>query len=895
MGGRKAKAGGKKKAGAAGSISRGETLASAIALHQQGQLEEAEKLYLALLQADQDHPEALHFLGVMRHQQGQSLRGIELVRRAVEMRPDYVDAISNLGTIYQQLGGASDAVDAYRKALELRPDHPETLRNLGIGLRKLKHYEEAVELHQRALEQQPGRMENYHSLANAYKDVGRIEEAIATLRKALAIKPDAETFRRLGQMLYGLRRIDEAAANYAAWLQAEPGNPVPKHMLAACTLRDVPPRAADAFVASVFDGFAESFDEVLTQRLEYRAPALVGAALERTDGAPRGELHIVDAGCGTGLLAQYLRPYAQRLVGVDLSTKMLQKAARRRLYDDLAAAELMSYLGSSPQAFDVVASSDTLVYFGDLREVLAAARESLRLGGRLLFTLEHAPDEDEAPPGYRIHPHGRYSHAEPYVRRTLAEAGFEVLDIERAQLRREGNAYVTGLVVAARLTKRTESVAGRTPGTAQREKLAQAGELHRQGQLAQAEAHYLELLQADGNDSGALYGLGVLRHQQGETLAALNLVRRAVELRPMDVEAHITLGSVYRQLGSIAGAAEAYNRAIELRPDHPEASRHAAPVLEGLKRLQDAAEAHRRASEQEPGNAEPLYALASSYLEMGRVEETIATLRKALEIRPEANAFRRLGAMLYGIGRLDEAVATYEAWLAVDRENPVAKHMLAACTGKDVPERASDGFVTLDFDRFAERFDAVLGKLEYRAPELVADALRRCGGEPCGDLDVMDAGCGTGLLAQHVRPYARRLVGVDLSPKMLEKARARAVYDELVAAELSAYLGASPRAFDVVAASDTLIYFGDLRETFAAAYGSLRPGGWFVFTLEHAVNEDLPAGYHLTADGRYVHTEQYVRSVLDQAGYEAIAIEKGNLRREGDAYVAGLVVAARRP
>jgi predicted TPR repeat methyltransferase len=886
MGGRKAKAGMTRDAGA--------QLAAAIGLHQQGRLEEAEKIYLGLLQANPDNVDALHFLGLLRHQQGQSLRGIELVRRAIEMRPDYVDAISNLGAIYRQLGGTAEAVEAYRKALELRPDHPETLRNLGIGLRKLKRYEEAVELHQRALEQQPGRMENYRSLASAYKDVGRIEEAIATLRKALAIQPDAETFHRLGQMLYGLRRIDEAAANYEAWLQAEPGNPVPKHMLAACTLRDVPARAADAFVASVFDGFAESFDEVLTQRLEYRAPALVGAALKRTDGEPRGELHIVDAGCGTGLLAQYLRPYARRLVGVDLSTKMLQKAARRGLYDDLAAAELMSYLSSSPQAFDVVASSDTLVYFGDLREVLATARESLRMGGRLLFTLEHAPDDDEVPAGYRIHPHGRYSHAEPYVRRTLAEAGFEVLDIERAPLRREGSAYVAGLVVAARLTKRTENVTSRPPGTA-REKLARAGELHRQGELAQAEAQYLELLHADANDPGALYGLGVLRHQQGQTLAALNLVQRVVELRPMDVEAHMTLGSVYRQLGSIAGAAAAYNRALELRPDHPEALAHAAPVLEELKRLQDAAEAHRRGSEQEPGKAEPLYALAGAYLEMGRVEDTIATLRKALEIRPEASAFRRLGAMLQGIGRLDEAVATYEAWLAVDRENPVAKHMLAACTGKNVPERASDGFVTLDFDRFAERFDAVLGNLEYRAPALVADALRRRGGEPRGDLDVMDAGCGTGLLAQHVRPYARRLVGVDLSPRMLEKARARAVYDELVAAELSAYLVASPQAFDVVASSDTLIYFGDLREVFAAAYGSMRPGGWVVFTLEHAVNVSLPAGYRLTADGRYMHTEEYVRGVLDQAGYEAIDIQKGNLRREGDAYVAGLVVAARRP
>src|SRR6267142_1056924 len=145
----------------------------------------------------------------------------------------------------------------------------------------------------------------------------------------------------------------------------------------------------------------------------------------------------------------YLRPYARRLVGVDLSPKMLAQAAKRALYDESVAAELGSFLRASPGGFDVVASSDTLVYFGDLGEVLAAARRSLRPGGRLVFTLEHEANEAQAPAGYRIHPHGRYSHTESYVRSTLADAGFELLELEKANLRREGAAYVNGLVVAA--------------------------------------------------------------------------------------------------------------------------------------------------------------------------------------------------------------------------------------------------------------------------------------------------------------------------------------------------------------------------------------------------------------------------------------------------------------
>jgi predicted TPR repeat methyltransferase len=137
-------------------------------------------------------------------------------------------------------------------------------------------------------------------------------------------------------------------------------------------------------------------------------------------------------------------------VGVDLSPKMLAQAAKRALYDESVVAELGSFLRASPGAFDVVASSDTLVYFGDLGEVFAAARRSLRPGGTLVFTLEHEANEAETPTGYRIHPHGRYSHTEPYVRRALAETGFDLVGVEKANLRREGDAYVNGLVVTAR-------------------------------------------------------------------------------------------------------------------------------------------------------------------------------------------------------------------------------------------------------------------------------------------------------------------------------------------------------------------------------------------------------------------------------------------------------------
>ena len=127
---------------------------------------------------------------------------------------------------------------------------------------------------------------------------------------------------------------------------------------------------------------------------------------------------------------------------------MIDKAKGRGVYDELVTAELLAYLSSAPEAFDVVVSADTLCYFGDLAPVAAAARRSLRPWGWLVLTLEAA--ESEPTTGYRIQPHGRYNHGPAYVRRTLAAAGLRLVAIEESALRNEGAQPVAGLIIVAR-------------------------------------------------------------------------------------------------------------------------------------------------------------------------------------------------------------------------------------------------------------------------------------------------------------------------------------------------------------------------------------------------------------------------------------------------------------
>ena len=126
---------------------------------------------------------------------------------------------------------------------------------------------------------------------------------------------------------------------------------------------------------------------------------------------------------------------------------MLSRARARNVYDELARRELTAYLQDFPGSFDVIVSADTLVYFGPLDAVAAAAANALRPGGVLVFTVEEL-SATASNPGYSISPNGRYQHSSDYVERMLTDAGLQ-LEILPAELRREAGEPVAGLVVRA--------------------------------------------------------------------------------------------------------------------------------------------------------------------------------------------------------------------------------------------------------------------------------------------------------------------------------------------------------------------------------------------------------------------------------------------------------------
>lgn len=424
--------------------------------------------------------------------------------------------------------------------------------------------------------------------------------------------------------------------------------------------------------------------------------------------------------------------------------------------------------------------------------------------------------------------------------------------------------------------------------------LALAGELLQAERLTEAESLYDAILTHWPGQPDALHFMGVLRHAQGNGEAAVALIREAIAAMPKAAAPWNNLGNVLLQLDRFDEAAQAYRRSAALDPANAGIHNNLGTLHRKRGELKQAEAACRQAIAIDPAFGDVWYNLSQVLIRRGQVHEGLVANSRAIALWPrQVQARDQVIRALVLLGELDQAAVLYRQWLAEDPDNPVARHQLAACLRETAPQRASDAYVEKVFDSFAASFDAKLTSLDYRAPQLAADALASRLPAPQRQFDIVDLGCGTGLVGTLVRGWARQLAGCDLSVGMLRRAKQRKAYDVLHKAELVHYLETQPKTFDVAISADTLCYFGDLGAAMAAARHALRPQGWLAFTVE-ALGADDPEPWRLQPNGRYAHARSYVESALISAGLVPDAIVAERLRQEAGEWVRGWLVTSRR-
>ena len=399
--------------------------------------------------------------------------------RAIELQPNYVEAYNNRGTILSLLRRYFEALESCEKAIALMPDNAEAHNNRGNNLCKLERYDESFAAYDKALALKPDLAEAWLGRGNVFAELKHYDEAFSAYDKALVFRPDlAEAWLCRGNVFRDLKRYDEAFAAYdksialkpelaKAWLyrgrtqmsrgKHDEGRKDFEQALALGANKDIvafelarfgiakaPTVVPQSIVVDLFDSIAGRFDQHLVHQLKYHVPANL-FNLMRQSNQPTS-VDILDLGCGTGLTGIQVRSSAKRLVGVDVSQKMLAIAKSRAIYDDLICEEIIEFLNSHKQKYDVVISTDVFIYFGDLAPIFILVHRTLNDNGYFCFSAESTNDGDD----YRLRETGRYQHSKGYLERLASGFGFMVQAIEETIIRQESNTGVPGFLAIMR-------------------------------------------------------------------------------------------------------------------------------------------------------------------------------------------------------------------------------------------------------------------------------------------------------------------------------------------------------------------------------------------------------------------------------------------------------------
>ena len=377
----------------------------------------------------------------------------------------------------------------------------------------------------------------------------------------------------------------------------------------------------------------------------------------------------------------------------------------------------------------------------------------------------------------------------------------------------------------------------------------------------------------------------------------LTAAQKAVDLAPGWPVASIRLAGVYSAKGQASLAVQTAEQAIfEATQDNslsPEYLTRAAAVAVKCQHYPQAVLWAEQASTMAPESAQLKHLLAEALAYNGQYEEAIAFYTELLSQEPDNTDFLRDRLLAYSnTAQTTLAQKDAERLVALTPDNETFTYYASILKG-ETPSTQPASVVTNTFNAaMAAKFDRhLVGFLKYTLPRDVAQMIM--GWYPDKKLDLLDLGCGTGLLGACLGPVNGVIVGVDLSGEMIAQAYRHNVYAQFNQVNVLDALHATPDShYDVIAALDVLIYVGDLTPVIPDAHRILTPGGRLVFSCEAAA--DTVETFAQLNTQRYVHQKAHVEKLMADAGFKDIRIEACILRYEMGEPVQGFVASAQK-
>lgn len=412
-----------------------------------GKHEQAESCYRSALRIKPYYPEATQNLANMLEDQGRCAAAALLCQDAIRLNPNDLNAYIKLVSLYEKLEDWARAVAVYQQILVFQPNNLDARYLYALALQKIEQVDLAIAQYRLILQNNPQHANAHLNLSRLLVARGDMGAALQHAELAGELAPqNGNAWLNYASLLLVAERFEEAAAGYRRVLELNPADLSAMHMLTAIENRSSQ-RAEPEYVRGLFDSYADKFEKHLQHEMGYDIPKKMCSLLTQLD--PQKRYQVLDLGCGTGLSGLAVRDFATRMVGVDLSPKMLAQAESKNIYAELYTEDVLTYLQRTPDGeFDLVLSADLFVYLGDLSGVFAEVARVMSAGGVFVFSTEATTANTEQ--GYKLETTGRYTHRADYLDALAAQHGYHTLHFAQETIRMNLGKPASGHLVMLR-------------------------------------------------------------------------------------------------------------------------------------------------------------------------------------------------------------------------------------------------------------------------------------------------------------------------------------------------------------------------------------------------------------------------------------------------------------
>ncbi len=445
-------------------------------VYYQEKYKDARRHYETAINLKPDFMDATYNLARLDLIENNNETAIFRLKKLVEMNPAHPKASAQLAKIHYNLKNYSESIEAFRLHLKHHPSDSNALHDLALSQIAIRKFKTAIESLEACLELNPKHPEAHYHLATAYVENEELEKALAHYLQQLSIETNLDTYYNIGVVFTALDRNEdaihyfmkvieldqdhfnahlnlgviylkfghykEAIHHYEEAARIRPEDPEIQYILQGISQSaETPDAAPKEYIAHLFDQYALYYDKHLQTHLKYQVPQQLYEALSRNIELPLSTWKILDLGCGTGLSGVLLKKHASELIGVDLSSKMLDLAEQKNLYDQLIEADIREYLDQHKD-FDLILASDVFSYHGALDVLFKSAYSALKQSGLFIFSVEKGIEYP-----YQLLKSLRYTHHKRYLEDLIGDSQFSLLELSNSVLRTQQGEAVEGYLV----------------------------------------------------------------------------------------------------------------------------------------------------------------------------------------------------------------------------------------------------------------------------------------------------------------------------------------------------------------------------------------------------------------------------------------------------------------